>query len=437
MLETAFVDWLTRVVETELSRNPVRKDGRAGDVTSSAAGAARMIGARGARDRDAGLGETIARQLLDEALASGALLARDEITRTAFTGGNTAENVGLLGLRLPFVFKMDSNTPKLAAEGATIRSIRGDIRLPIDFREAWPIVYALRSEAPFAYLMEYFPKEGGWISLEDRFYPRPTDAAEAIGRHEALRLMLRTLDVLFAGYDASVDRRSMPSVSVDYLERIAGRLTEAARVDGCFRPCRVRVGDREFEPWETSLRRISDRPDLILAATPPFRTVVHGDPNPGNILLKTSVGAIDVKLIDPKEWGAGDYLFDVAKITHFLEGTGPIEKPGSGRPCVPRITDVGDGLVIDYEIERPVWTDDVVSACLARTEVFARAHGDRMWKARYALAMASNLLGLPIGRLRNSRDPRPDAAVALYCEGLRWLDDACTLLGLKGEGGES
>lgn len=438
MPKTTFADWLTRAIEAELDRNPAparAAPGRAG--FAAAAGAARMIGATGGRARDAGLAQTIAQQLVGEALASGLLDAREDISDEALSGGNTAERVGLLGLRLPFVFKMDSNTPKLAAEGATIRAIRADDRLPTEFREAWPTIYALRRQTPFAYLMEYFPREEGWASLEDRLYPKPGVATQPVDRHEALRLTMRVLDVLFAGYDASVDRRFLPNIEIDYLDRIAGRLRDAAKVDPRFRSCPVRVGDRRFEPWETSLRRLFDRPDLIRAVTPPFRTVVHGDPNPGNLLLKTSVGAAEVKLIDPKEWGAGDYLFDVAKITHFLLGTGPVEKPSSGRPCAPRVTEDGGGLLVEYEIERPAWTEDLVHLCLARTESFAAAHGDRAWKTRYALAMASNLLGLPIGRLTHSRNPRPDAAMALYCEGLRWLDEACALLGLTRGGAAS
>ncbi len=432
-MRTTFVDWLTEAVADELDRSPRHVDAPAAGRFASGQGAAKMIGAGGPR-RDLGLAQTIAGQLVDEALRSGRLMASEALSEETLSGGNTAERVGLLGLRLPFVFKMDSNTSKLAAEGAMIRQIRGDLRLPAAFREAWPVVYALRSEAPFAYLMEYFPKDDGWVSLEDRLYPKPKDAGAPLERHEALGLMFRVLDLLFSGYDASVDPRAMPNVSTDYLDRIAGRLADVAKRDPIYRPRPVRVGERVFEPWATSLRRIASRPDVILTATPPFRTVVHGDPNPGNLLLRTTVGTIDIKLIDPKEWGAGDYLFDVAKITHFLSGTGPIEKPPTGRPCIPRLQEEDDLLVVDYEIDRPAWTDDLVSACLGRTERFAATHGDRAWKARYALAMASNLLGLPIGRLTHSKNPRPDAAMVLYCEGLRWLDDACSLLGLKGEG---
>lgn len=433
MIRNTFLDWLTKAVADELERSPRHGDAPTGGRFASGQGTAKMISAGGSR-RDLGLAQTIARQLVDEALSSGRLVASEALSEEDLRGGNTAERVGQLDLRLAFVFKMDSNTPKLAAEGATIRQIRGDPRLPADFREAWPIVYALRSEAPFAYLMEYFPKNDGWISLEDRLYPKPEDAGTPLDHHEALRLMLSVLDVLFSGYAASVDPRSMPNVSTDYLDRIAGRLEAAAKDYPIYLPRRVRLGERVFEPWDTSLRRITSRPDVILAATPPFRTVVHGDPNPGNLLLRTTAGATDIKLIDPKEWGAGDYLFDIAKITHFLSGTGPIEKPPTGRPCPPRLREEGDLLVVDYEIDRPAWTDDLVSACLARTERFAAAYGDRAWKARYALAMASNLLGLPIGRLTHPRNPRPDAAMLLYCEGLRWLDDACSLLGLKQEG---
>ena len=42
--------------------------------------------------------------------------------------------------------------------------------------------------------------------------------------------------------------------------------------------------------------------------------------------------------------------------------------------------------------------------------------------------MASNLLGLPIGRLTHPTNPRPDAALALYGEGLKWLARFCKRL---------
>lgn len=411
MFEKTFEDWIARVAEEQL-----------GEASTRRGGATRAGGGSGERS----LSRVVAEQLVGEALSSGLLAAEGDLVERPLSGGNTAERVGMLHLRLPFVFKMDSNKPKLAAEGAAIRAIRADPRLPQTFREAWPIVYALRTEAPYAYLMEYFPREAGWISLEDRLYPAAGEAG--LDRLTVLRLTTRVLDVLFEGYEASVDRRSLPNVAADYVDRIAERLAEAAKVDARFAPRRLRLGDRETAPWTVSLERLAGLRGRILSATPAFRTVVHGDPNPGNLLLSTGPSGTAVKLIDPKEWAAGDYLFDVAKITHFLEGTGPVEKPEDGRPPKPTIREEDGVAVVDYEIRRPSWTADAVGLCLERVEEFARAEGDADWRARYALAMASNLLGLPIGRLTHKTNPRPDAAMILYCEGLKWLEQACELL---------
>lgn len=411
MLRKTLIDWLTVAAEAQRGETRVA---RRGDM-------ARPVSAHRERTLDGAVIE----QLVDEALTSGLLTAEGGISDEPLTGGNTAERVGVLSLRLPFVFKMDSNGAKLAAEGATIRAIRTDPNLPRAFREAWPIIFALRSEPPYAYLMEYFPRDAGWISLEDRLYPGPDGAAP--DRLAVLRLMTRVLDLLFEGYRASVDRRSLPNVAMDYVDRISGRLAEAAKQDARFRPRPLRIGGRELAPWTDYLERLERRRDRILAVTPAFRTVVHGDPNPGNLLLRTDGGGA-VKLIDPKEWGAGDYLFDIAKITHFLEGTGPIEKPASGKPPRPQLREEGRVGIVDYEIERPSWTDDAVAVCLEHVREFAEAQGDRAWRARYALAMASNLLGLPIGRLTHKKNPRPEAAFILYCEGLKRLAEACELV---------
>jgi hypothetical protein len=172
--------------------------------------------------------------------------------------------------------------------------------------------------------------------------------------------------------------------------------------------------------------------------TPGFSTVTHGDPNPGNIMFRTTSTGVELKFIDPKEWMTGDYLFDIAKITHFLENTGPVEKPqvssppaatGGGAPGENAVRSVyrrdEDGAHLEYTIGLPNWTGLLVEACFERVAQFAGERGDFHWRARYELGMAANLLGLPLGRLAKGRK---DSALILYGEGLKWLDQFCARL---------
>jgi hypothetical protein len=273
--------------------------------------------------------------------------------------------------------------------------------------------------------MEWIPSDGGWYSLEDRLYHSqglPPASTAAAGRW-----LDRILDLLFLGYEASLNRRSLPSLREDYFERIRERLKEVQTKDPAFAPRPLIVNGQALAPWDAYLAVIETDLDAI---TPPFSTVAHGDPNPGNLMLRDAESSeLEVKLIDPKEWEHGDYLFDIAKITHFLDGTGPIENPTSPSAVVlnwPE-TDDGGSLVVEYQVEQPVWTTDLVERCLSRSKRFADAHGDRNWTARYELAMASNLLGLPLGRLNKGRR---DAALLLYLQGLQHLQRYCELRGL-------
>lgn len=362
----------------------------------------------------------IVSDLLQQAVATGLPLQQRTIDSSPIGGGNTADMVRHIVLHAPFVFKMDRQ-PKLAKEAAVMRDIRANSALPARFREAWPVIYAIRDAAPYAYLMEYFPKEDGWRSFEDRLFPgEGTPTAPG----EALRLMHAVLDILFEGYAASIDERMLPSIGKDYVERIRERLEAAEKLDPVFRSRTLHRGDAELAPWKQSLERIAGAKARLDAIAAPFSTVVHGDPNPGNIMLRTSMSSVEVKLIDPKDWGRGDYLFDIAKITHFLEATGPIEKPGGGAALSLNRRAI-DGGVLDYAFTTPEVSRELVQACLERVGQFAEAHGDVCWRDRYELAMAANILGLPAARFAHKVNPRPEAAIALYGEGLIRLDRFC------------
>lgn len=365
--------------------------------------------------------QSIAKELLEEAIASGLPLTQFDIEDQALAGGNTAMSVSKITLHAPFVLKVDGE-PKTANEGKTIRKFRETKTNPEEFRECWPIVYAIRHEYPYAYLMEYFPREDGWISYEDRLFP--PSGTTVVDPAEAVRHINVCLDILFGAYESSIDSRIKPCLDEDYVGRIRERLEKVAKNDARFASQPLTINGQALKPWQEYLDLIVQRRDAIDKITPPFCTVCIGDPNPGNIVLRSKVSKVEVKFIDPKEWGTGDYLFDIEKITHFIQATGPIEKPADGKPRL--VTFKQDrNATLEYNIDGPTWTASVVDACLARTRDFAKQHNDPQWEARYELGMAANLLGLPLARLDKGRE---HSALVLYGEGIRWLDTFCQRL---------
>ena len=360
--------------------------------------------------------QEIARELVVQAVAEGMPLTRFSIEGKPLGGGNTAGLVATATLHAPFVFKFDLNSKKLSEEGVLMRALRNNPKLPPEFRESFPRVYAVRAQPPYAYLMEIFPKEEGYHSLEDLLYP---SAGAPPSFTMVGRFVNKALDLLFLGYENTVDRRSQPNLFADYIDRIRGRLTETAARDGRFASRSVEIpGKACLTPWEENLRVLDRNRSKILTIAPAFITHVHGDPNPGNIILRATDTDFEIKQIDPKEWATGDYLFDVTKITHFLEGTGPAEKTAYGAAAVTRFETVGDKTILEYTLPPIPWTPAAVEAVRERAAAFAHRHGDEHWELRYQLGMASNLLGLPLGRLERKHD----AAAILYGEGLKWLE---------------
>lgn len=358
----------------------------------------------------------IVESLIRQALANGLEAADFQFRQERLSGGNTAEVVTRITLDLSFVFKCD-NDRKLAEEARTIRSIRASGDLPARFRERFPRVFALKDdEPPYAYLMEYFPAEAGYRGMDELLFGSPQAGRDLeLG---AERLMTEVLNALLEGYGASVDRRYMPNVHTDYIGRIESRLGEAAERDPGFAPGPVRINGERYSGWGECLEEVKSRASKLQWIAPPFVTVVHGDPNPGNIRVKREAHQVDVKFIDVKEWGRGDYLFDMTKIAHYLAVTGPVEKAGQD-PEV-RCEASGTEVSLEYALDPPAWVEKAIAVLRHRVAEFAREYGDSgFWELRYELGMASNLLGLPLGRLEQGRR---GAALMLYAEGLKWLE---------------
>jgi hypothetical protein len=358
----------------------------------------------------------IAEQLLSTAVQNG-LVPRLTPRFQELAGGNTASLVSIASANIEFVYKADTSNPKLVREAHTIEDLRSDPRLA-DFGPRLPRVYALFEDGPpYAYLMEYFPREE-YPSMKQLFFdrqrfkePTPEHAVSIVG-HAVTALA----DAYARTRDDRLEARMMGEA---YYARIATNLEAAAKEDGLFAALSVTSNGVALPPWSRLLDAIRTHTPGIQQLAPPFVTVVHGDPNPGNILVKRDGDQItDVKFIDLKDWKYGDYIFDIAKILHYLLHTGPIEELAAFK----NFTDTtgGNGVVINYE--RPVEPFVAAAADHVRGLVkpLAAQLGDPQWEDRLTFAMAANLLGLLPGRLAEGR--RSEAAI-LYAEGLRYLNE--------------
>jgi hypothetical protein len=238
---------------------------------------------------------------------------------------------------------------------------------------------------------------------------------------EVQRCTAAALDALFAGYSASVNRRSLPNVRLDLVERIRSRLSAAGAVDSRYLPRPWRVNGHPLPAWDSMLDAIEQRVDW-LALAPPFTTWIHGDCHPGNLIVRGSPQGVEVKLIDAKLRGAvgADYLIDVGRLVQFLTVTLPVQRPLG---TVDLAVD-DKAATLDYRFEQPVWTDRVVQAFLDRTESFAAAQGDRHWRDRLDLTMAADMLGLIAGRLEAGHAGDPELPI-WFGEGLGLLRRFC------------
>lgn len=355
--------------------------------------------------------ERILHNLLNQASQSGYALTHVSLGQDALSGGNTTETVGVIRMTAPFVFKIDTKQIALADEAATIKAIRCDHRIAKSYRDAWPIVYGLRREPPYAYLMECFPRESGWQSLEYLLYTKLDVTTD-----QTVSMLKPVLDLMEAGFQSSVCRRHHPSVWETYITRIQDRMEQAERLHPWFHGSERIINGSVCPGWRECLQTLTRRRETLQHITPGFSTVVHGDPNPGNILLRRAEDKPwQVKFIDPKAWGTGDYLFDLAKIAHFLIGTGPVEHIGAS-------TTIDEGNQFSYQFPTTTWQNQAIELCRSTAQRIAIAHGDYHWSTRFELAIASNLLGLPASRIAKDRVTQ---AKALFVEGLLRLAGLC------------
>lgn len=358
-----------------------------------------------------------AHQLVKDALAGGQFGAITVSDLHSFAGGNTAMLVARVNTTLTFVVKVD-RSPSLVAEAHHLRSASTDPRLPEATRRAFPQIFAVDDVGPiYGYLME---------SLEDY----ATFASLLVDDDPAMRervLEVAWNDVLAPAYLATRQKRVIPNVVEDYFVRAESRLCRAVErglLPAPDTPIVIRSDGGAIEIPTGWGPQLDDARARLEQVAPPFSTFVHGDPNPENILWgRTDDGEPRVRLIDPKDWGHGDYLFDAAKIGHYLCVTSPVEHDDP-----PVEVSLAAATSIEYDREALTAHQKLESSLQTHVARTAEDHGlpdHERWRDRYELAMAANLLGIVGPRLERAADGGPATDFTLgwiaFAEGLRRL----------------
>jgi Phosphotransferase enzyme family len=361
--------------------------------------------------------KALADELVKQALLAGHLGSVSVGKPKEFDGGNTAMLVGSLTASLDYVVKADRQ-PKVVAEAHLLQRVKTDPSLPDDTRKAFPSIYAISDAGPlFGYLME---------NLKDYTPLYKTLRVSADDASNVLSALWRK--ILAPAYRQTHTRR-LPSIVEDYIGRVQERFREALKeglIPAADAPLCIETGEERVEipdGWGPLLERAGKR---VAALAPAFGTFVHGDPNPENILWRENKdGEVVVRLIDPKEWWTGDYLFDVAKVGHYLRVTGPVEQHKPPASC----KEIDGTTTVVYDAQALRINDKVESRFLTSVKTFAEDQGDGAkrdptWSERYEFAIASNLLGIVQARAKRSsekNETQRHLAWIAFGEGLRLL----------------
>lgn len=361
-----------------------------------------------------------ARQADSSILDSGWLRAIDAAF-SPITSGFEAEFIG----SAQFVLKKDSRRRELVDEARKVIVFSNDPALPKEFREAWPKIYHVEASPPFAYLMEKLDRADGWLPVADALFERGQNRSQRdLGRGA----VLAGLSVLSTGYSSGLERGLRIDPLTDYAGRIVERMERAAELDSHFSSRQLIANGVRYRPWQKYIEQIRSNAALVSALAPDFVGPVHGDPNLTNIFARVSVNAPQIKFIDPKPRRLGDYIYDIAKVSHFLDVTGPLEI--SAKEINLQIQIDFDQLSIDYVLQRPRFVRPLLANCWASAFSLATQLGDDHWEARYELAVAAALLGLPSLRLSRGEDLKLQRSLVFYCEGMKWLKKFCRRLEL-------
>jgi hypothetical protein len=338
------------------------------------------------------------------------------------TGFGTAM-VGLARIDACVAIKADPICSDILGEAEKIIAFSTDATMPTEFCAAWPQIYYVRRSPPFAYLMEAFQRQAGWLPVSDLLFSN--QAQDRSSLLEGQSAISAALHLLSAGYISGIDRSSPTDPVADYVDRIASRMDAAASIDDRFASRPIAINGRIFAPWRSYLNILRDRSEHVRGIGPSFSGPIHGDANPSNILARFANQECQLKFIDPKPQMRGDYLFDATKIAHYVDVTGPIELL-EARKSVRCQFVVECGVArLNYAFHKPAWVKQLTTSCKAAARRLATQQGDVAWEARYELAMAANLLGLPLTRLRRQQNHNPGNSLIFMGEGLRWLEKFC------------
>jgi hypothetical protein len=346
--------------------------------------------------------------LIDTAYENGLDPPRDyKIKSKKLSGGAVTEYVWRVSSTLPFAFKASRN-PDLARQATTLRDLRNSEILPASCRELFPRVYSSSIDvSPFAYIMEFFGD--AYTNLRDYLF-----AGKSPRKYH--KVIERVVNVLFDLFRTTVQPNLIPNLTKIYIDRIRERMDGAKGANPKFKALvesPIVICSEDYAPYVWYLEQVQER---LPKLSPPYCTFVHGDPHPGNIFFKLGAGGPTVKLIDPKAWIWGDYIFDVGKFVHYLLVTGPVE---DGRGVQVRVRG-GSPTRVDYKIVPPPPALQAVKVAGKHLTKFAKSIGDPHYRIRLNLSLASNLLGLCENRLKRHK-PLNQNAVIYYCEGLRYL----------------
>jgi hypothetical protein len=362
-----------------------------------------------------------ASELLGRAARGGAGIPTRIVDARPLGGGKSSADVSAMTVESRVIYKEDALNPGIADQGRLIQRLGNDAKLAARFREAWPKIYEIRDQRPWAYLAENFLASEGWKSAEDFFYPKNGGAGPT--QTQALQVVVAILDTMFAGYSSSINRNMLPNPKL-ILDRLREGLVRAAAVNPQrYSPRKMVINGVVHPPWTEYLFQIENDRAWMAIISALFSCVNSGDLNPGNVILRilAAIG-VAIKLIDPLGDGLGDWVADIVRLPTFLTTVCAWQ---NHKNPPPRISfDPRNGELI-YQIDVPQWAGIVESAFFDRFEAFAEEQGDEFFCARYELCVAADLLGR-LGRAAPDDQARGDLEFAIFFgEGMKWLGKFC------------
>jgi hypothetical protein len=361
--------------------------------------------------------------LMQDALAAGLDLGSVEFDQVPVSGGKSSAFGAALTLRAPFHVKADDEGRKPADEARLVRRWKSDLALPAIFRDALPKIYAVRDEAPSAFVCERYAPQDGYLTLQDRLFRPAHDIPPSAA--QTTRMLDAVLDRMLPAYRASLDRRLVPNPAM-LLERMRSGFERAAALDQRLASRQLWVNDQALRPWAEKLAALDARPDLIAKLAAVGSTLVHGDLNPANLILRVDASGIEVHVIDPSLEATGDYLVDVARLIQFIATTCPVQF--ASKPHEPiAVRWEGDGTGLRYTVPEPDWIAPTMKAVFERLGDFAGQIGDNGFQPRLELAMAADFAGR-LGRAGADDLQRRELEWLWFGEAQVWLDRLCKQL---------